>query len=117
MKRFLAIALLAAACGGGGGTTNDCKAALLPGDLVITEIFADYAAPSGTSGSDTGKEWFELYNASPKPVAPEVPDAEVPDSEGGDAASGERLIERHGRPGGGPSNHDQGVRDGKDGGA
>jgi len=63
----LAAALLAlpvAACGGGNGNTPDCKANLLPGDLVITEIFPDYAAPAGSSGADTGQEWFEIYNAS-----------------------------------------------------
>jgi Lamin Tail Domain len=55
-----------AACGSDASAT--CKATLLPGDLVITEIFADYAAPSGSSGADTGKEWFEIYNASAAPV-------------------------------------------------
>jgi Lamin Tail Domain len=67
----LAAALLAlpvAACGGGGGNTPDCQANLLPGDLVITEIFADYAAPAGSSGADTGNEWFEIYNASTAPI-------------------------------------------------
>jgi hypothetical protein len=72
MKKLKLIAIglgcAAAACGGDGGTTGDCKAALIPGDLVITEIFADYAAPSGASSSDTGKEWFEIYNASAHPV-------------------------------------------------
>ncbi|MEZ4365399.1 MAG: hypothetical protein R2939_03815 [Kofleriaceae bacterium] len=55
----------AAACGpddtGPGGA---CVETLLPGDLVITEIFADAAAPPGGSGADEGKEWFEVYNAS-----------------------------------------------------
>lgn len=59
-----------AACGpskddGGGG----CKTALLPGDLVISEVFADYKAPSGGTGADTGKEWFEIYNARSEPAA------------------------------------------------
>lgn len=38
---------------------------LLPGDLVITEVFADYQAnaQTGGTGTDTGKEWFEIYNA------------------------------------------------------
>lgn len=67
MKRFIPFALVIAACGGDSSSTQ-CKAMLLPGDLVITEIFADYAAPAGSSGADTGKEWFELYNASSRPL-------------------------------------------------
>jgi hypothetical protein len=43
------------ACGGG---QSGCKAGLLPGDLALSEIMAD---PAGT---DEGKEWFEIYNAS-----------------------------------------------------
>ncbi|MCX4245247.1 lamin tail domain-containing protein [Paraliomyxa miuraensis] len=50
-------------CGGSGdGDTDgngDCNGGLLlPGDLVISEIMAD--AP----GADSGREWFEIYNAS-----------------------------------------------------
>jgi hypothetical protein len=45
-----------------------CKAGLLPGDLVITEVFADVKAPSGGTGTDTGKEWFEIYNAKGAPI-------------------------------------------------
>lgn len=53
-------ALSAAACGGSGSVReSECGSTFLPGDLVITEIFAN---PSGT---DEGNEWFELYNASP----------------------------------------------------
>lgn len=39
---------------------SDCDAAptLQPGDLVITEIMQN------PSGSDTGNEWFEVYNAT-----------------------------------------------------
>ena len=51
--------LLFAGCerdGDGGG--DGCKSNLLPGDLVITEVMAN---PAGT---DDGKEWFELYNAT-----------------------------------------------------
>ena len=44
-----------------GTGTNDCKAGLFPGDLVITEVMAN---PTAT---DTGNEWFELYNPSDKP--------------------------------------------------
>jgi len=36
----------------------ECPANLLPGDIVITEIFAD------AEGADEGLEWFELYNAT-----------------------------------------------------
>ncbi|MEZ4365400.1 MAG: lamin tail domain-containing protein [Kofleriaceae bacterium] len=59
-----ALATAASACGfeDGGGTS--CKESLLPGDLVITEIFADADAPSGSSGTDEGREWFEIYNAT-----------------------------------------------------
>ncbi|MCA9706616.1 MAG: lamin tail domain-containing protein [Myxococcales bacterium] len=35
-----------------------CASGLLPGDLVITEIMAD------PPGADSGREWFEVYNAS-----------------------------------------------------
>ncbi|HEU0035648.1 MAG TPA: lamin tail domain-containing protein [Kofleriaceae bacterium] len=41
-----------------------CKDTLVAGDLVITEVFADFAAPAGGTGADEGKEWFEIYNAS-----------------------------------------------------
>jgi len=51
-----AIVAGAAGCGGGGG--GGCKANLLAGDLVLSEIMAD---PPGT---DEGKEWFEIYNAT-----------------------------------------------------
>ena len=36
--------------------------------LVITEVFADYAPPAGSAGGDTGKEWFEVFNASDGPL-------------------------------------------------
>jgi Lamin Tail Domain len=70
-RAALAIAACATAlagCGDPGGGAADCRANLLPGDLVITEIFPDYAAPSGSSSADVGKEWFEIYNASSRPV-------------------------------------------------
>lgn len=35
-----------------------CEAGLVPGDLVITEIMPDAV------GDDSGREWFEIYNAS-----------------------------------------------------
>jgi hypothetical protein len=37
-------------------------AVILPGDLVITEVFADPVGPDG------GREWFEIYNAAEVPV-------------------------------------------------
>jgi hypothetical protein len=64
MKRFVVLAFLlgAAACGPDGGDDDGACADLLPGELVITEIFADHAAPAGGSGEDVGKEWIEIYN-------------------------------------------------------
>ncbi len=55
--------LTLAGCPGGDDGGGQC-ATILPGELVITEIFADHDAPSGSSGADEGKEWFEVYNAS-----------------------------------------------------
>jgi Lamin Tail Domain len=63
----LAAALLSG-CGPSVPGADGCKAGLLPGDLVITEVFADFKAATGGSGVDTGKEWFELYNASGHPI-------------------------------------------------
>ena len=66
MRSFVLIyaASLATACGPGGATRDGCKAPLSPGALVITEVFADVKADAGASGSDAGKEWFEIYNAT-----------------------------------------------------
>jgi hypothetical protein len=50
-------------------TSTDCKDNLLAGDLVVTEVLADYAAPSGGTGTDDGKEWFEIYNNAERPVS------------------------------------------------
>ncbi len=58
----------AAACGPGGDDTAGACADILPGELVITEVFADHDAPAGSSGADEGKEWFEIYNASGAPI-------------------------------------------------
>jgi hypothetical protein len=44
--------------GDGGDGLGACENGLLPGDLVITEIMAD------PPGADSGREWFEIYNAS-----------------------------------------------------
>src|SRR5688572_23253905 len=47
---------------------GDCQDQLLPGDLVITEVFADAKAPPGGAGTDEGREWFEIYNAADRPI-------------------------------------------------
>lgn len=66
MKKLL---VLLAACGPGGGSgSGDCKDKIESGDLVITEVFADYKTPTGGTGADEGKEWFEVYNASDRPI-------------------------------------------------
>ncbi len=62
-----ACALLVSACGP-SSTTGDCQDDLLAGDLVITEVYADFKAAAGGTGVDEGKEWFEIYNASDRPV-------------------------------------------------
>jgi hypothetical protein len=58
----------AGACGPGGDDDPGACVHILPGDLVITEVFADYAAPPGGSGADEGKEWFEIYNPTGAPI-------------------------------------------------
>jgi len=63
-----AVATYGAACGP-DDTSGPCKDKLVAGDLVITEVFADYAAPTGGTGTDDGKEWFEIYNNSDNPVS------------------------------------------------
>ena len=50
-----------AACGGSGGGGGDCDG-LVAGDLVISEVMANPA------GEDSGKEWFEIYNATGAPL-------------------------------------------------
>src|SRR4051794_9111526 len=67
MKLRYLLILPVAACGPGGGGSDKC-ADIGAGDLVISEIFADYGAPAGSSGADDGKEWFEIYNASDAPI-------------------------------------------------
>ncbi len=63
----LAAALLAAC--GPDDPAGPCKDNLHAGDLVLTEVFADYAAPTGGTGTDDGKEWFEIYNNADRPVS------------------------------------------------
>jgi hypothetical protein len=50
--------LLVAACSGAPRAPDECASSMLPGDLVVTEFLAN---PNGT---DSGNEWFELYNAT-----------------------------------------------------
>ena len=57
----LCFLLCAAGCGGGEGDAP-C-AGLAPGELVITEVFANPAS------TDTAHEWFEIYNAGTGPAS------------------------------------------------
>jgi Lamin Tail Domain len=62
---ILGLSLFAAACSSGGGGPSgggECTAELIAGDLVISEVYSDPA------GEDTGKEWFEIYNASARSI-------------------------------------------------
>ena len=61
-------AAIVTSCGPSLPNATGCKVALVPGDLVITEVFADFKASGGAPGSDTGKEWFEIYNAKGQPI-------------------------------------------------
>jgi hypothetical protein len=63
----VAIGGVVAACGP-ADQEGACKDKLIAGDLVLTEVFADYQAPGGGTGTDEGKEWIEIYNASGRPV-------------------------------------------------
>lgn len=67
---LLAFSALAAACGpSGDDTPGECTdTGLIPGDVVVDEVFADADAPTGASGADDGKEWFELYNNADRPI-------------------------------------------------
>ena len=61
------VLLVTTACGP-SASSDGCKDHLIAGDLVITEVFADAKAPPGGSGTDAGKEWFEIYNAADRPL-------------------------------------------------
>jgi hypothetical protein len=61
-------AILGLGACGPSAKTGVCKDSLIAGDLVITEVFADSKASDGGTGADTGKEWFEIYNASDRPL-------------------------------------------------
>src|SRR5262249_42708401 len=62
LRRWILLLCAAAACGKKGGSTPECAATFLAGDLVISEVM-----PNPT-GDDTGKEWFEVYNADTRAV-------------------------------------------------
>ena len=68
--RILALLVVAVlvACGDDGGASGTCDDRLIAGDLVITEVFADFAAAPGGSGMDEGNEWFEVHNTSNRPL-------------------------------------------------
>jgi hypothetical protein len=66
---LLAGAVALAACVPSLPGSDGCRVALLPGELVITEVFADFKASAGSAGIDAGKEWFEIYNAGDRPIA------------------------------------------------
>ncbi|MBA3460453.1 MAG: lamin tail domain-containing protein [Deltaproteobacteria bacterium] len=68
MRVVLFAGLFAVSSCGPSASGDGCKDKLLPGDIVITEVFADAKAPPGGSGTDEGKEWFEIYNATDRPV-------------------------------------------------
>ena len=68
MRRLALASLLLAACGPSDDNGSGCKDTYVAGDLVITEVFADFQAPSGGTGTDTGKEWFEIYNNTERPL-------------------------------------------------
>lgn len=67
-KPALLVAAVALTACGPDSNSGDCADTLLAGDLVITEVFADAKAPPGGSGTDDGKEWFEIYNNTDNPV-------------------------------------------------
>ncbi|HEY1549318.1 MAG TPA: lamin tail domain-containing protein [Kofleriaceae bacterium] len=60
---LVCLLIVAAACGPTTKHAPACTAELNPGDLVITEVFADSA-----DGADAGKEWFEIFNNTGDPV-------------------------------------------------
>ncbi len=68
MTRRLVVLVALGACGPSEGKQGECKDSLVVGDLVITEVFADFKAQVGGSGADEGKEWFEIYNATDRPI-------------------------------------------------
>jgi hypothetical protein len=69
MNRIVgALAPIIYMCACDGRDAAPACADLAAGDLLITEIFADHAAPPGTSATDAGHEWIEIQNASAAPI-------------------------------------------------
>ncbi|HEY4242036.1 MAG TPA: lamin tail domain-containing protein [Kofleriaceae bacterium] len=66
MRQFVLGLVAVAACG--PTVPNHCTDTFATGDLVITEVFADYASSDGTGASDDGHEWFELYNNAERAI-------------------------------------------------
>ena len=64
---LVGLSLTFSACGPTASSTV-CKDTFVAGDLVITEVFADFQAPSAGAGTDDGKEWFEIYNNTERPL-------------------------------------------------
>ncbi len=60
---LVCLLIIAAACGPMTKHAPPCSADLDPGDLVITEVFADSA-----DGADADKEWFEIFNNTGDPI-------------------------------------------------
>jgi hypothetical protein len=68
MRAVILIAIAGAAACGPANREGACKEKLVAGDLVVSEVFADYQAASGGTGADEGKEWIEIYNATGRPI-------------------------------------------------
>lgn len=79
--RTAALSLLATVAACGPGTTSKECSGVLPGDLVITEVFADAVGP------DEGREWLELYNTSDRPIELEGATLTVTKADGSGAKS------------------------------
>lgn len=68
MRAVIVLAIGGTAACGPADNEGACKDTLIAGDLVLTEVFADYKAVAGGSGADEGKEWIEIYNAAGRPL-------------------------------------------------
>ncbi len=68
MRAVIVLAVGGIAACGPADNEGACKDPLIAGDLVITEVFADYKAVGGGTGADEGKEWIEIYNAAARPL-------------------------------------------------
>lgn len=87
VRSILGLSVVVGSFGACGPTVPEgvCSDTLVAGDLVITEVFANYEAAGG-GGIDEGKEWFEIYNASGRAI--ELTGLQIvhgrPDAEPGD---------------------------------